>query len=508
MPLFTANAFEQDVEKATSEMNTSEDWTLIMDICDRVGQHPQGARDCLRVIMKRVNHKVPHVAMQALALLGACAANSGKSFHLEICSRDFANEANNVFNKAHPKVCDKLKALMVEWAEEFRNDPQLSLISAMIKNLKEQGVAFPSSSPSSGSQLSDPLAKPASTPLSQEPSGTAANKQENDDLARAIELSLKEQKGQGGSAGLYPSMGSSSVASKPEPRKVRALYDFEAAEDNELTFSAGEMISVLDDSDTNWWEGQTFRGTGLFPANFVTADLAADPAPVVKAEKKSVQFSDEVETIKPEPQLPSIDEGKIDQVLQLLQSADPTDGQPDDPNLLMLEEACQQMGPLIDQKLEEIDRRHSELSDLNLKVMEAMDLYNRLMNEAPAYGAYGKPQQYYVSHTAGLSGIQGYAVQGTGQSGYTTASSEQPYSLPVATTLPANSTTLGQPSFSGSASLPYMPSAPGRTGEQAGYTVSGTGMVVQSYGQPVAMQGVVAENQGPSQAHYEQQPLL
>uniref|UniRef100_A0A672LAF4 Signal transducing adapter molecule 2-like n=1 Tax=Sinocyclocheilus grahami TaxID=75366 RepID=A0A672LAF4_SINGR len=353
MPLFGQNPFDQDVEKATSETNTSEDWGLIMDICDRVGTTPNGAKDCLRSVMKRVNHKVPHVAMHALTLLGACVSNSGKIFHLEICSREFASEVRSVLNRAHPKVAEKLKALMVEWAEEFQKDPQLSLISATIKSLKEDGVSFPTANPQSSST------KPNST-------SATSKTVDDDDLAKAIELSLQEQKQQAETRPL------TMIADPPyntnggkESRKVRALYDFEAAEDNELTFKAGELVIILDDSDPNWWKGENHRGVGLFPSNFVTTKLNDEPDPGNTL--YNLDFCAGILHFY-------IKSAHADLLNYFSYNA------------------CEKMNPMIDEKLQEIDRKHSELSELNVKVLEALELYNQLMNEAPLYNAYSKMQ--------------------------------------------------------------------------------------------------------------------
>ncbi|XP_070534681.1 LOW QUALITY PROTEIN: signal transducing adapter molecule 1-like [Ptychodera flava] len=384
MPLFSSSSpFDADVEKVTSELNTTEDWALIMDICDRVGRVTNGPKDCLRAIMKRVKHSIPHVCMQALTLLGACVSNCGKIFHLEVCSRDFCTEARNIISKGHPKVADKLKSLIKTWAEEFKGDQQLNLIPSLYNSLKAEGASFTPSD----------QGKSSSAPVSKDPN-VVSSQQEEDDIAKAIQLSLKENEGPKTSS-LYPSTLSSSPPRKREQRTVKALYDFEAAEDNELTFKAGEFITVIDDSDANWWKGENSRGGGLFPSNFVTADLTAEPEPVIKP--KSVQFNEEVEvrTLETPTPVAEIEEEKMDMALEMLQNADPTGMErPDTQEMLILEDQCKQMGPLIDTELEKIDRKHADLSGLSEKLRQALEMYHNLMKDAPYYAySYNKVQQ-------------------------------------------------------------------------------------------------------------------
>ncbi|KAK4468121.1 hypothetical protein MN116_008288 [Schistosoma mekongi] len=56
----------------------------------------------------------------------------------------------------------------------------------------------------------------------------------------------------------------------PEMYTAIAMYDYEAAEDDELTFSVGEKIIEIEKIDEGWWKGVCRNKIGLFPANYVT----------------------------------------------------------------------------------------------------------------------------------------------------------------------------------------------------------------------------------------------
>ena len=51
--------------------------------------------------------------------------------------------------------------------------------------------------------------------------------------------------------------------------KVRALYDYQAQDAEELSLSAGDIVNLLRKEDSGWWVGELKGKKGLFPYNYV-----------------------------------------------------------------------------------------------------------------------------------------------------------------------------------------------------------------------------------------------
>lgn len=446
MPIFGfgGTPIEQEIEKATKETVIKEDVSIMYEICDRVNATPEGTKEAYRCLIKRLQNPNPRVALLTLSLLDVFVMNCGKRFHLEVCSRDFTNHCKNILSRSHPKVQDKLKFLLAKWVQnEFKNDPQLALIENFLQKCKSEGIQFDVTEPTL--EMMDGLTKTVS------PVNHNQQRQEEDDLAKAIELSLQETKMKANNSSLYPSMsaissisngststttttqnsaatggiGANGSSSKSkETRKVRALYDFEAAEENELSFKAGEVIIVLEDRDSNWWKGSNHRGEGLFPSNFVTSDLEAPPA------EESLP-SDVIETPQVQ-QVTHIDEGRIDLLLQMLHDADPTALQrtEQDAKMEALEAECSLMEPLIDAELVRVDQKQASLANLTRRLNDALAMYHQQLRQPqmpfvpPVMGMppqipHGVPQMPYypppgMPHPGAMPPMAGYPVMPPG----------------------------------------------------------------------------------------------
>lgn len=51
-----------------------------------------------------------------------------------------------------------------------------------------------------------------------------------------------------------------------------AIFDYEAQRPDELSFKAGELIEIVDNSDSQWWKGRKPGSESeplLFPSNFI-----------------------------------------------------------------------------------------------------------------------------------------------------------------------------------------------------------------------------------------------
>ncbi|XP_022316188.2 growth factor receptor-bound protein 2-like isoform X2 [Crassostrea virginica] len=52
-------------------------------------------------------------------------------------------------------------------------------------------------------------------------------------------------------------------------KRATAQYEFKAETEEELGFSKGDVITILEEVDSNWWKGEIHGQEGLFPAAYV-----------------------------------------------------------------------------------------------------------------------------------------------------------------------------------------------------------------------------------------------
>lgn len=56
------------------------------------------------------------------------------------------------------------------------------------------------------------------------------------------------------------------------------MYDYTGANQEELSFSKGQLINILDKANPDWWKGEANGVMGLLPTNYVKMTTESDPS--------------------------------------------------------------------------------------------------------------------------------------------------------------------------------------------------------------------------------------
>ncbi|KAK8946966.1 hypothetical protein KSP39_PZI006711 [Platanthera zijinensis] len=133
------------VEKATSDLLLGPDWTMNLEICDSINLDPGLAKDVVRAVKKRLQHKSSRVQFFALTLLETMFKNCGDSVHSLVVEKDILSEMVKIVRKKSDMIVrDKILALLDSCQEAFGGPggkyPQY--FWAYI-DLKRSGVEFP-----------------------------------------------------------------------------------------------------------------------------------------------------------------------------------------------------------------------------------------------------------------------------------------------------------------------------------------------------------------------------
>ncbi|KAF8569063.1 hypothetical protein P879_04229 [Paragonimus westermani] len=157
--LFSAHPYSTTVgiltERATDSGQCSEDWSLILEICDVINETDSGPKEAVRAIRKRLNSSAGRDNVSiwyTLLLLDACVKNCGRRFHSQIANKDFLHDFLKLLapkNEPSQELQNRVLYMLKCWVELNWNVPGKKDLEKVYTTLRQKGIQFPQSPPGS-----------------------------------------------------------------------------------------------------------------------------------------------------------------------------------------------------------------------------------------------------------------------------------------------------------------------------------------------------------------------
>ncbi|TFK28354.1 ubiquitin binding protein [Coprinopsis marcescibilis] len=145
--IWGTSQLDDAIDKATSEMLPagSEDIALNLEICDQIRSKSAPAKDAMKALKRRLNHKNPNVQLLALSLTDVCVKNGGDLFLNEVASREFMDNLVSILKipALNLEVKNMILRLVQNWSIAFEGKPALSYVGQVYKSLLSEGYKFP-----------------------------------------------------------------------------------------------------------------------------------------------------------------------------------------------------------------------------------------------------------------------------------------------------------------------------------------------------------------------------
>ncbi|KAF8887817.1 hypothetical protein BD779DRAFT_1526312 [Infundibulicybe gibba] len=149
--LWGTSHLDDAVDKATSELLPSgaEDIALNLEICDQIRSKSIPAKDAMRALKRRLNHKNPNVQLLALGLTDICIKNGGDHFLSEVASREFMDNLVSILHipTLNLEVKNAILRHVQNWSIAFEGKPTLGYVGQIYKILNNEGYKFPPKDP-------------------------------------------------------------------------------------------------------------------------------------------------------------------------------------------------------------------------------------------------------------------------------------------------------------------------------------------------------------------------